>query len=433
MTRSCRDLELRESLGQRRKSCRDTMRKSPPHLRTSWPRDMYLVGVLLLLVISLGCSHGRTEKQSEDARLCEERSEKELSRPGTRINGCEELRPSQYPFNPKLHVLSIYDSQGLVEVIIKGEKEVALVLAAYNPATWKFTLLDGATVQRVVLGGPASGTTEIEGLPRATQIQREVNLPYAHGWEPKRNKGGGRFKELIRVIREHFKGTEASFQGCYSGSVFQIPIEGERPADCGDGSEPSYYACPGPTVTHFDRVTAQNNIVIGDDGRTVSVPERANSVNDSVRAIPGFRSGRFYFEVTVARLGNGSFGAIGLETDSFDPELTVGSVGAGCGYERSGHIACGGEPVSEVVEEYEQGDVIGVAANLDSGFVYFRRNDQWIVGSPESHEGGLALPTALREMFYPAVTISNGDLLVANFGTGPFRYQVPSGFRAGWW
>lgn len=200
------------------------------------------------------------------------------------------------------------------------------------------------------------------------------------------------------------------------------PDSGVLPIGCATPS--SVYA----TLNPADR---QANIMLS-GGDLVA---KTTSTNDSVRATLGKRYGRWYFEVRIAANG-GSFSAIGLATQNSPLELSVGSYDYGCGYSPGGSIECAfgshrdwsaGAPLSA-------GSVVQVAVDLDRRRIYFGTNGTWLTGhDPVAMTGGLDIgydPDCAA--IFPALTLSENDQFIANFGATAFAHPVPAGYEAGW-
>ena len=81
---------------------------------------------------------------------------------------------------------------------------------------------------------------------------------------------------------------------------------------------------------------------------------------------------------------------------------------------------------------FVQGDILGIAIDLDSGKIWFAKNNTWVdSGSPSA--GTNAAYTGLSGTFAAALHSSGSGssaTLSANFGQQPFTYTPPSGFVA---
>lgn len=103
----------------------------------------------------------------------------------------------------------------------------------------------------------------------------------------------------------------------------------------------------------------------------------------SVLGVGGRSSGKRYFEIELISVAN--FGTLvrhdfGLTRHAPVPNGTSGAEEGG-GYRRGGAIFIGLTNVGTVSQAFA-GDVIGVAANLDTGALWFALNGVWTQGDP---------------------------------------------------
>jgi hypothetical protein len=82
---------------------------------------------------------------------------------------------------------------------------------------------------------------------------------------------------------------------------------------------------------------------------------------------------------------------------------------------------------------YTTGDNIGIALDLDNGFIYFAKNGTWInSGVPTSGSSGTgALYSGLSGVYYLAVGAGSGagyHIFTLNAGAIGFSYSIPSGY-----
>lgn len=81
----------------------------------------------------------------------------------------------------------------------------------------------------------------------------------------------------------------------------------------------------------------------------------------------------------------------------------------------------------------ESKHVVGLAVDLDSGWLYLRPDGQWRGGAP-GQTGGLQTPPRLPTQIGLTSSVAMGDLvkdglISVNFGERPFVYAVPDGYR----
>ena len=149
----------------------------------------------------------------------------------------------------------------------------------------------------------------------------------------------------------------------------------------------------------------------------------------------GVTSGKWYFEV---KLGSASLPSIGI-TPTVRGEYYVGYAGNGIGY-ASGALYNSDwlmPSTPATPSSLTTGDVIGVAVDMDNGFVWFSKNGDWEnSGDPtdtDAASNGAYGTGFVGETMYPAVSqVNSGDGLevMANFGQRPFAYTPPTGFKA---
>nr|WP_246463309.1 lysozyme inhibitor LprI family protein [Nitrospirillum iridis] len=77
--------------------------------------------------------------------------------------------------------------------------------------------------------------------------------------------------------------------------------------------------------------------------------------------------------------------------------------------------------------------VVGLAVDLDAGWVYLRPDGQWRGGAP-GQTGGIQTPPRLPTRIGLTSSVAMGDLvkdglISVNFGERPFLYAVPDGYR----
>jgi hypothetical protein len=134
-------------------------------------------------------------------------------------------------------------------------------------------------------------------------------------------------------------------------------------------------------------------------------------------------TGKWYWEATFVQSGSGD-GVLGIHKTNTTLFQIVGYSGDPGGY----GYASGGTKLNNTTgtaygATYTNGDVIGVALDLDAGTLTFYKNNS---------SQGTAF-SSLSGEFYPAFSSVNGTGVgswTANFGQRPFAYTAPSGFKA---
>jgi hypothetical protein len=146
----------------------------------------------------------------------------------------------------------------------------------------------------------------------------------------------------------------------------------------------------------------------------------ASSGSKSIFATTGVSSGKWYWEMTVTTIGNSYYPGLGIETNTAaSPDVQSGDSATGYMYLVSGQKYNGGT-LSSYGATYNNGDVIGVALDMDAGTITFYKNNT-SQGQAFSGITGTARP----------VVVGSGSTAgTMNFGQRPFAYTAPSGFKA---
>jgi hypothetical protein len=147
----------------------------------------------------------------------------------------------------------------------------------------------------------------------------------------------------------------------------------------------------------------------------------ASSTSKSIFATLGVSSGKWYWEMTVTTTGNSYYPGLGIETNTAaSPDVQSGDTASGYMYLASGQKYNNGTLVSVAGGSFSNGDVIGVALDMDGGTIAVYKNNTSI-GQLYSGITGTARP----------VVVGSGSTAgTMNFGQRPFAYTAPSGFKA---
>ena len=132
--------------------------------------------------------------------------------------------------------------KGLVKVVLyKTRKPAVLALSAQESVQWQITLTQEAELKKVILQGAREQT--VKGLPSAVPVidrTKEDACALSHAWE---QGTGSEFKLMMLSLRCAAGLTEASFQGCDEGLLFEVPHY--RESDLASGGEGAQIqACP---------------------------------------------------------------------------------------------------------------------------------------------------------------------------------------------
>lgn len=156
----------------------------------------------------------------------------------------------------------------------------------------------------------------------------------------------------------------------------------------------------------------------------VSGPGTNSVVSGTARS-----SGKRYFEVSwdvASSFGSSVSDDVGITTSN--PPTSGASVTDGAAYRRSGHVFLADANIATETAIVST-DVLGVAADLDAGEVWFAINGTWVQGDPSTGASpsvsGLASGT-----YYCGATIESGGAMKVTLRTlnADFTQTKPSGF-----
>lgn len=205
---------------------------------------------------------------------------------------------------------------------------------------------------------------------------------------------------------------------------------------------------PTPTPSSFttwDPATATSVTLSG--GNVVATSTGTTSTNQGAHALAtsGQISGKFYFELrftTVMSSANATFMGVGIGTTSSTYSgMGVNAVTGDLVHMWSGAILANGSSTSHAILGLRQGETVGVAVDLDSRKIWFKRVSYALANwndnghdNPATNVGGFNIPAGTM---VPFVTFggsggASGDVFTANFGASSFIGAVPSGYTAGW-
>ena len=178
-----------------------------------------------------------------------------------------------------------------------------------------------------------------------------------------------------------------------------------------------------------------------------------------------FSSGKYYCEVKLDAIqASAGYGALGITdaTENYQSNDNIqqqSSFSAGCVTDhRSGQSACkvAGSTVSSGIGNFSNGDIVGIAADMDNKALYLHKNGTYItVGgvtgvptSGSSKTGALTIPATCVDCMFSISSYTSDATSSVNFGNGYFgttavssaenpddgigifEYDVPAGYRA---
>jgi hypothetical protein len=318
-------------------------------------------------------------------------------------------------------------AMGTVDVhVALRDRPVTLVLAAYQPVRWQITLAPGVRLAQVLARG--HDTPEVSGVPEGVPV-----LASSDARDPGALRLWGKASDQVLDFAERVQaatgGKLRTVQHEYQGKRFVV--DGQRslpiPGAAGPQGIPLDRAPRGP-------VTFQKAPYAGappspgsltPDGLTASYC-CAGSFS-LVTADRAYTAGKHYVEFTLrVRPGTAAPGQntnVGLVTPTISSGYWGNSEG-GYAYPVLAPTALG---------RLRDGDVVGMAMDLDTAHLYHHVNGTWGAGPPP--QAGVAIKPG-RE-YRVAVTVTPdflnpkqpSDGWTANFGHAPFAFPTPRGFQ----
>lgn len=165
-------------------------------------------------------------------------------------------------------------------------------------------------------------------------------------------------------------------------------------------------------------------------GDLVATKGGATNASRSLRATLGRSTGKFYFEIAVTAGGTSPFMQIGVATSSLALTGSLNAAAGWCYYQDTGAKQHNSTSTAYGAS-YTTGDVIGVAVDLDSGKIWFAKNNAW-QGSGDPAAGTNEAFSSLSGTIYPAAALYRKDapvhVLTARFKSSDFTYSPPAGF-----
>lgn len=202
----------------------------------------------------------------------------------------------------------------------------------------------------------------------------------------------------------------------------QAPAFGMKPA-----SRPAVFLEPfrlktGPSVVDHspDGVVRMHlqGCKISEDGTEVSAGEV--SCSGGARSTRGFRAGKAYAEITFRGKHRGAHPDTWTNAAVTSQRL-VSSVSTG-----AASFSFAGTYTKNRIKD---GDLIGIALDMDEQVLYWHLNGQWMTGRPGSGVGEPMIDSG--EEYFIAVSVQDkAESWRVNFGANPFRFPAPDGFPA---
>jgi hypothetical protein len=133
----------------------------------------------------------------------------------------------------------------------------------------------------------------------------------------------------------------------------------------------------------------------------------------------GVSTGKWYWEITLTSAGTDV--GVGISTNpAGSANSYIGSDANSWGYYGSNGNKWNNNSQTAYGATYANGDVIGVALDLDAGTLVFYKNNT---------SQGTAFSSLASSTYFPALSVNNSSF-AANFGQRPFTYTAPTGYVA---
>jgi len=221
--------------------------------------------------------------------------------------------------------------------------------------------------------------------------------------------------------------------GAGNDSLVDVPTNGSEVDTGAGGQVRGNYATLNPLQASSSTTLSNGNLEIS-----------SNAAGGQTLATLGVSSGKWYFEGTIITYsGTSPDPFIGI-SNTANPAISTGA-SSNPGYASNSYavyLLSGNTYIQKVnsntftntnATQVTNGDVIGVAFDLDAGKFWISKNGSWVdSGNPAT--GANALFTGLSGSFAPTFRGSGSSTGTAawacNFGQRPFAYTAPSGFKA---
>lgn len=333
------------------------------------------------------------------------------------------------------------DRKGRVVVHLKKSSEPAtLYLNSWDAVHWELDLEEGASINKVVAQSGFPEITTVGGVEASLVTVRQGTVPYS--FEPFALSGNffGEFGAYIERHRQEEGKNETSFQGCTKGLEFEIPFTAASLSKSCVKHYPSHYDFADQNCENKCRERRflngavvwtkswlpglSNTPVISADGLTVI----AGSTGSAAIGSLGRSCGKHYFEIAVSAHGaiQTPLNQLGVTQSPFLTETGPFGLNPQKLVETAEWTF--GDPIT-----FHQGDIFGIAIDMDAGTIAFRQNDTWLLGAdPNNGQPGHLMGLYTYDSIFPVAAVTEGSEFTGHFNASSLYYTAPTGYTAGW-
>jgi hypothetical protein len=186
-------------------------------------------------------------------------------------------------------------------------------------------------------------------------------------------------------------------------------------------------------VTTWNPADKSANVTLSNGDLTATgQAETVGTVYAWARSTTSKTAGKLYVESTVGNTDGGGFAAaLGTALASSDLANYLGRLANESAYYDTGEVYVN-NAVATTLATYTDGDVIGVAIDLDAGKGWYSKNGVFASGDPVAGTGAHFTFTPSTALFVGFTTADEtpAHVFTANFGATAFANAQPSGFDA---
>ena len=188
-------------------------------------------------------------------------------------------------------------------------------------------------------------------------------------------------------------------------------------------------------LPEWDSAKTATEIVLSNGNLTAT--KNAPSVWKSTLAGLGHTSGKKYWEYTIDVHPTSQHQMIGAQGDSvsLDFETFVGATGSSFGWQSNksagqGDLRRNGTQIDLLFGEYDTGDIVMVAFDIDNGNAWLGKNGTWVQGDPGTATSPPVTGLSAGKWYAGWSGFSATNEATVNFGATAFTYTIPTGYTA---